>query len=144
MCQISIRLVKQFLVDWNASTNFSARWNFIVILLIHSQSKSICSLWYLLLSFETYAKQSHRHGVAQSQRDRLLQLGRRFQVYFSLYLFVWFEFVDDGCAEGISANCDCSKSRCPFCVDVKKLLTNLGATYKAIELDTEGELFSNC
>ncbi|PSR87566.1 Glutaredoxin like [Actinidia chinensis var. chinensis] len=32
-----------------------------------------------------------------------------------------------------------SKSYCPFCVSVKKLLTDLGATYKAIELDTESD-----
>ncbi|XP_057978955.1 glutaredoxin [Malania oleifera] len=30
-----------------------------------------------------------------------------------------------------------SKSRCPYCVNVKKLLSDLGATFKAIELDTE-------
>ncbi|GMY13333.1 glutaredoxin [Fagus crenata] len=30
-----------------------------------------------------------------------------------------------------------SKSYCPFCVNVKQLLTQLGATFKAIELDTE-------
>ncbi|KAA8530219.1 hypothetical protein F0562_004928 [Nyssa sinensis] len=32
-----------------------------------------------------------------------------------------------------------SKSYCPFCVTVKKLLTDLGATFKAIELDTESD-----
>ncbi|XP_019154591.1 PREDICTED: glutaredoxin-like [Ipomoea nil] len=32
-----------------------------------------------------------------------------------------------------------SKSYCPFCVDVKKLLTQLGASFKAIELDTESD-----
>ncbi|KAI4350668.1 hypothetical protein L6164_005100 [Bauhinia variegata] len=32
-----------------------------------------------------------------------------------------------------------SKTHCPFCVDVKQLLTKLGATYKAIELDTEAD-----
>ncbi|KAI4348182.1 hypothetical protein L6164_008936 [Bauhinia variegata] len=32
-----------------------------------------------------------------------------------------------------------SKTYCPFCVDVKQLLTNLGATYKVIELDTESD-----
>ncbi|CAK9154620.1 unnamed protein product [Ilex paraguariensis] len=30
-----------------------------------------------------------------------------------------------------------SKTYCPFCVSVKKLLTELGASFKAIELDTE-------
>ncbi|EMS48806.1 Glutaredoxin-C6 [Triticum urartu] len=30
-----------------------------------------------------------------------------------------------------------SKSYCPFCVQVKKLLTQLGASFKAIEMDTE-------
>ncbi|GFY87204.1 glutaredoxin family protein [Actinidia rufa] len=33
-----------------------------------------------------------------------------------------------------------SKSYCPFCVSVKKLLTELGATYKVIELNTENML----
>nr|GMC97312.1 glutaredoxin [Ipomoea batatas] len=32
-----------------------------------------------------------------------------------------------------------SKSYCPFCVDVKKLLTQLGASFKAIELDIESD-----
>ncbi|KAF7819553.1 glutaredoxin [Senna tora] len=32
-----------------------------------------------------------------------------------------------------------SKTYCPFCVDVKKLLTNLGANFKAIELDSESD-----
>ncbi|XP_041003778.1 glutaredoxin-like [Juglans microcarpa x Juglans regia] len=32
-----------------------------------------------------------------------------------------------------------SKSYCPFCVTVKQLLTQLGATFKAIELDTESD-----
>ncbi|KAI3464813.1 hypothetical protein Pfo_021476 [Paulownia fortunei] len=34
-----------------------------------------------------------------------------------------------------------SKTYCPFCVSVKKLLTELGAcaSFKAIELDTEGD-----
>ncbi|GMP30287.1 hypothetical protein CsSME_00005021 [Camellia sinensis var. sinensis] len=32
-----------------------------------------------------------------------------------------------------------SKSYCPFCVSVKKLLTDIGATYKAIELDAESD-----
>nr|ACZ05049.1 putative glutaredoxin [Polygonatum sibiricum] len=32
-----------------------------------------------------------------------------------------------------------SKSYCPYCVDVKKLLSELGATFKAIELDTESD-----
>ncbi|XP_021730563.1 glutaredoxin-C2-like [Chenopodium quinoa] len=32
-----------------------------------------------------------------------------------------------------------SKSYCPFCVDVKKLLSQLGASFKAIELDTESD-----
>ncbi|XP_028772310.1 glutaredoxin [Neltuma alba] len=32
-----------------------------------------------------------------------------------------------------------SKSYCPFCVDVKKLLTKLGANYKVIELDSESD-----
>lgn len=30
-----------------------------------------------------------------------------------------------------------SKSYCPFCIRVKQLLTQLGATFKAIELDIE-------
>ncbi|XAR51885.1 Thioredoxin-disulfide reductase [Bertholletia excelsa] len=30
-----------------------------------------------------------------------------------------------------------SGTPCPYCVNVKKLLTELGAAYKAIELDTE-------
>lgn len=34
-----------------------------------------------------------------------------------------------------------SKSYCPFCVTVKKLLSELGATFKAIELDTESNFF---
>ncbi|KAI8020253.1 hypothetical protein LOK49_LG04G03678 [Camellia lanceoleosa] len=32
-----------------------------------------------------------------------------------------------------------SKSYCPFCVSVKKLLTDIGATYKVIELDAESD-----
>ncbi|XP_059642274.1 glutaredoxin [Cornus florida] len=32
-----------------------------------------------------------------------------------------------------------SKSYCPYCVSVKKLLTEVGATFKAIELDTESD-----
>ncbi|XP_039039495.1 glutaredoxin-like [Hibiscus syriacus] len=32
-----------------------------------------------------------------------------------------------------------SKSYCPFCVDVKKLLQQLGASFKAIELDKESD-----
>ncbi|XP_074310818.1 glutaredoxin-C6 [Silene latifolia] len=32
-----------------------------------------------------------------------------------------------------------SKSYCPYCVDVKNLLTRLGATFKAIELDSESD-----
>uniref|UniRef100_A0A5B6Z417 Putative glutaredoxin-like n=1 Tax=Davidia involucrata TaxID=16924 RepID=A0A5B6Z417_DAVIN len=32
-----------------------------------------------------------------------------------------------------------SKSFCPFSVSVKKLLTDLGASFKAIELDTESD-----
>ncbi|KAK4282382.1 hypothetical protein QN277_013766 [Acacia crassicarpa] len=32
-----------------------------------------------------------------------------------------------------------SKSYCPFCVDVKKLLTQLGANYKVIELNSESD-----
>ncbi|NP_001352099.1 glutaredoxin [Cicer arietinum] len=32
-----------------------------------------------------------------------------------------------------------SKSYCPFCVQVKKLFTNLGVTFKAIELDSESD-----
>ncbi len=32
-----------------------------------------------------------------------------------------------------------SKSFCPFCVNVKKLLDDLGAAYKAIELDAESD-----
>ncbi|KAB2610219.1 glutaredoxin-like [Pyrus ussuriensis x Pyrus communis] len=32
-----------------------------------------------------------------------------------------------------------SKTYCPFCVNVKQLLTQLGATYKAIELDKESD-----
>lgn len=30
-----------------------------------------------------------------------------------------------------------SKTYCPFCVQIKKLFTNLGVTFKAIELETE-------
>ncbi|KAL2500067.1 Glutaredoxin-C2 [Abeliophyllum distichum] len=32
-----------------------------------------------------------------------------------------------------------SKSYCPFCDSVKKLLTEIGASFKAIELDTESD-----
>ncbi|XP_073140256.1 glutaredoxin-like [Henckelia pumila] len=32
-----------------------------------------------------------------------------------------------------------SKSYCPFCVSVKKLLTEIGASYKVIELDAEDD-----
>nr|KJB33809.1 hypothetical protein B456_006G031800 [Gossypium raimondii] len=32
-----------------------------------------------------------------------------------------------------------SKSYCPFCVDVKQLLQQLGASFKAIELDKESD-----
>ncbi|KAJ0053505.1 glutaredoxin [Pistacia vera] len=32
-----------------------------------------------------------------------------------------------------------SKTYCPFCVTVKKLLDDVGATYKTIELDTESD-----
>ncbi|KAK3032095.1 hypothetical protein RJ639_036309 [Escallonia herrerae] len=32
-----------------------------------------------------------------------------------------------------------SKSYCPFCVSVKKLLAEIGATFKAIELDRESD-----
>ncbi|KAJ7974600.1 Glutaredoxin family protein [Quillaja saponaria] len=32
-----------------------------------------------------------------------------------------------------------SKTYCPFCVNVKQLLTQLGATFKAIELDKESD-----
>ncbi|CAK9161783.1 unnamed protein product [Ilex paraguariensis] len=32
-----------------------------------------------------------------------------------------------------------SKSYCSYCVSVKKLLTELGASFKAIELDTESD-----
>ncbi len=32
-----------------------------------------------------------------------------------------------------------SKTYCPFCVTVKKLLSELGATFKAVELDTESD-----
>ncbi|KAL5725081.1 Glutaredoxin-C2 [Ranunculus cassubicifolius] len=32
-----------------------------------------------------------------------------------------------------------SKSYCPFCVKVKKLLSELGASFKAIELDQESD-----
>ena len=35
-----------------------------------------------------------------------------------------------------------SKTYCPFCVTVKKLLSELGATFKAVELDTESNLLS--
>lgn len=35
-----------------------------------------------------------------------------------------------------------SKSYCPFCVTVKKLLDDLGATYKAMELDVESNFLS--
>jgi glutaredoxin 3 len=39
------------------------------------------------------------------------------------------------------AVCNHSKTYCPFCVNVKQLLTQLGANFKAIELDTESEIF---
>lgn len=32
-----------------------------------------------------------------------------------------------------------SKSYCPYCVSVKQLLSQLGANFKAIELDTESD-----
>ncbi|KAL8233945.1 hypothetical protein R6Q59_020045 [Mikania micrantha] len=32
-----------------------------------------------------------------------------------------------------------SKSYCPFCVNVKKLLTELGSSFKTIELDQESD-----
>ncbi|CAM8959250.1 unnamed protein product [Rhodiola kirilowii] len=32
-----------------------------------------------------------------------------------------------------------SKSYCPYCVRVKKLLAELGATFKAVELDNESD-----
>ncbi|KAL3526404.1 hypothetical protein ACH5RR_011060 [Cinchona calisaya] len=32
-----------------------------------------------------------------------------------------------------------SKSYCPFCVNVKELLNQVGASFKAIELDTEAD-----
>uniref|UniRef100_A0A7C9DCQ9 Glutathione-disulfide reductase n=1 Tax=Opuntia streptacantha TaxID=393608 RepID=A0A7C9DCQ9_OPUST len=32
-----------------------------------------------------------------------------------------------------------SKTLCPFCIDVKKLLSDLGVSFKAIELDTESD-----
>ncbi|KAI5665509.1 hypothetical protein M9H77_15362 [Catharanthus roseus] len=32
-----------------------------------------------------------------------------------------------------------SKTYCPFCVNVKQLLSKLGASYKAIELDAESD-----
>ncbi|ONI19627.1 hypothetical protein PRUPE_3G288100 [Prunus persica] len=32
-----------------------------------------------------------------------------------------------------------SKTYCPYCVSVKQLLTQLGAKFKAIELDTESD-----
>ncbi|XP_020227581.1 glutaredoxin [Cajanus cajan] len=32
-----------------------------------------------------------------------------------------------------------SKTYCPFCVEVKNLFGNLGATYKVVELDTEAD-----
>lgn len=34
-----------------------------------------------------------------------------------------------------------SKTYCPFCVSVKKLLSELGATFKVVELDTESKFF---
>ncbi|KAK6155208.1 hypothetical protein DH2020_009456 [Rehmannia glutinosa] len=34
---------------------------------------------------------------------------------------------------------ECSKTFCPFCVSVKELLTKLGASFKAIELNTESD-----
>jgi hypothetical protein len=43
---------------------------------------------------------------------------------------------------------DDSKTYCPFCVEVKNLLTQLGASYKTIELDSESSfspsLLSSC
>ncbi|KAH7532484.1 hypothetical protein FEM48_Zijuj04G0024800 [Ziziphus jujuba var. spinosa] len=35
--------------------------------------------------------------------------------------------------------CVCSKTYCPYCVTVKQLFTQLGATFKVIELDTESD-----
>ncbi|KAF2316351.1 hypothetical protein GH714_041692 [Hevea brasiliensis] len=32
-----------------------------------------------------------------------------------------------------------SKTYCPYCTSVKKLLDELGANYKTVELDTEGD-----
>ncbi|KAL2528976.1 Glutaredoxin-C2 [Forsythia ovata] len=32
-----------------------------------------------------------------------------------------------------------SKSYCPYCARVKKLLTEIGASFKAVELDTESD-----
>ncbi|XP_047311749.1 glutaredoxin-like [Impatiens glandulifera] len=32
-----------------------------------------------------------------------------------------------------------SKTFCPYCVSVKKLLTDIGATFKAVELNTEDD-----
>ncbi|XP_022993775.1 glutaredoxin isoform X2 [Cucurbita maxima] len=32
-----------------------------------------------------------------------------------------------------------SKTSCPYCVQVKRLLTGLGANFKAVELDTESD-----
>ncbi|KAK6928364.1 Glutaredoxin [Dillenia turbinata] len=32
-----------------------------------------------------------------------------------------------------------SKTYCPYCINVKKLLSDLGANYKNIELDVEGD-----
>lgn len=32
-----------------------------------------------------------------------------------------------------------SKTYCPYCVQVKRLLTKLGASFKAVELDTESD-----
>ncbi|KAE9449119.1 hypothetical protein C3L33_18983, partial [Rhododendron williamsianum] len=32
-----------------------------------------------------------------------------------------------------------SKTSCPYCVSVKKLFTDIGATFKAVELDSEAD-----
>jgi sulfatase maturation enzyme AslB (radical SAM superfamily) len=33
----------------------------------------------------------------------------------------------------------CSKTHCPYCKRVKQLFTKLGASFKVVELDVEGE-----
>lgn len=36
--------------------------------------------------------------------------------------------------------CSYSKTYCPYCAKVKQLLTQVGATFKVVELDSDGEI----